>query len=226
MTLRCPSLYSNKDGPLNIYWQLADGSGGLERLTTNEFQQIPKSWSPDGQFLGFHENNPKTKKDLWTLRVSDRKAEPFLRTPFNEAGPTFSPDGHWVAYSSDESGRYEIYVQPFPGPGGKWQISTDGGLEPAWNRNGRELFYRSGKKMMAVEVGTTQSSFTAGKPKLLFQSDYVSVSPTQPNTAYDVSPDGQRFLMLKETGRAISNTQINIVQNWFEELKRRVPSGK
>ncbi len=218
------AFYSNKGGPANIWWQLADGSGGLEQLTTTQYPQIPRSWSPDGKTLAFHENNPTTKKDIWVLRLSDRKAEPFLRTPFNEGGPVFSPDGHWIAYISDESGRPEIYVQPFPGPGGKWQISTEGGNEPAWNRNGRELFYRSGNKMMAVDV-TTQPTFSAGKPKMLFEGQYVAVQPGLTGTAYDVSPDGQRFLMVKETEASISATQINVVLNWFEELKRRAPVG-
>ena len=218
------AFYSNKEGPANIWWQLADGSGGQERLTTDQYAQVPRSWSQDGQLLAFHENNPTTKKDLWVLRLSDRKAEPFLRTPFNEGGPVFSPDGHWIAYISDESGRPEIYVQPYPGPGGKWQISTEGGNEPAWNRNGRELFYRSGNKMMAVEV-TTQPTFSAGKPKALFEGQYVPVSPGLTGTAYDVSADGQRFLMVKETEASISATQINVVLNWFEELKRRAPVG-
>jgi serine/threonine-protein kinase len=218
------AFYSNKGGPANIWWQLADGSGGLEQLTTTQYPQIPRSWSPDGKTLAFHENNPTTKKDIWVLRLSDRKSEPFLRTPFNEGGPVFSPDGHWIAYISDESGRPEIYVQPFPGPGGKWQISTEGGNEPAWNRNGRELFYRSGNKMMAVDV-TTQPTFSAGKPKMLFEGQYVAVQPGLTGTAYDVSPDGQRFLMVKETEASISATQINVVLNWFEELKRRAPVG-
>ena len=105
------------------------------------------------------------------LRMSDRKAQPFLRTPFNEAAPRFSPDGRWLAYISDESGRYEIYVQPYPGPGGKWQISTEGGTEPVWNPNGRELFYRNGDKMMAVDIAT-QPGFSAGKPRMLFEGQY------------------------------------------------------
>jgi serine/threonine-protein kinase len=220
------SFYSTKDGPpANIFWQLADGSGGLERLGTSKYAQVPRSWSPDGQFLAFHENNPGTKKDIWVLRLSDRKAEPFLLTPFNEGGPTFSPDGHWLAYISDESGRQEIYVQPYPGPGGKWQISTEGGSEPEWDRNGRELFYRSGNKMMSVEV-TTQPTFSAGKPKVLFEGRYFAVQPPLAGTAYDVSLDGQRFLMVKETEATTSNTQINVVQNWFQELKQRVPTEK
>jgi eukaryotic-like serine/threonine-protein kinase len=220
------AVYSNKGGgATNLYWQLADGSGGLERLTTNDNLQIPKSFSPDGQLLAFHENNPKTQKDIWVLRMSDRKAQPFLVTPFNEGAPTFSPDGHWLAYVSNESGRPEIYVQPYPGPGGKWQISTEGGTEPAWNRNGKELFYRSGDKMMALDVAT-QPSFSAGKPRLLFERQYYKSDWPLISTAYDVSADGQRFLMVKGTEQAASVTQINVVLNWFEELKQKVPAGK
>jgi Tol biopolymer transport system component len=231
---------SNKEGPRNLFWQLADGSGGLERLTTSEFTQIPGSWSPDGQLLAFSEVNGATGYDIWVLRLGDtsqgsvqapsatsgqvRKAQPFLQTKFNEAAPQFSPDGHWLAYVSDESGRKEIYVQPYPGPGGKWQISTEGGVEPLWNRNGRELFYRSGKKMMAVEI-VTKPSFSPGTPKVLFEGQYQSL-PTISTPNYDVSPDGQRFLMLKPVEQVqAAPTQINVVLNWFEELKRRVPAG-
>jgi len=215
---------SNKEGPSNIFWQLADGSGGLERLSTSEYLHAPISWSPDGQVLAFFELNAATQRDIWVLRVSDHKAQPVLRTPFDEADPMFSPDGRWMAYISNESGRYEVYVQPYPGPGGKYQISTEGGTEPAWNRNGKELFYRSGDKMMAVDI-VTQPSFAAGTSRVLFEGRY-EVAPF-PITNYDVSPDGQRFLMLKpveQTGAAPA--QINVVLNWFEELKRRVPVGK
>ena len=219
------SFISNKEGQRNLFWQLADGSGGLERLATSEFVQIPGSWSPDGQLLAFSEVNVTTGYDIWVLRLSDRKAQPFLQTQFNEAAPQFSSDGHWLAYASDESGRKEIYVQPYPGPGGKWQISTEGGVEPLWNRNGRELFYRSGKKMMAVEIAT-KPSFSAGTPKMLFEGEYQSLlTISTPN--YDVSPDGQRFLMLKPAEQTqTAPTQINVVLNWFEELKQKVPTGK
>ena len=215
---------SNNAGPANLFWQLTDGSGGLERLTTSQSTQAPSSWSPDGRFLAFIEISPTTGYDIWVLRLSDRKAQPFLQTQFNETVPRFSPDGRWLAYVSDESGRYEVYVRPFPGPGGKWPISTEGGTEPVWNPKGRELFYRSGDKMMAVDIAT-QPSFSAGKPKVLFEGHYQPTPLTLPN--YDVSPDGQRFLMLKpiEAGEG-APTQINVVLNWFEELKRRVPTGK
>ena len=116
-------------------------------------------------------------------------------------------------------------VQPYPGPGGKWQISTDGGTEPLWNRNGRELFYRSGNKMMAVQV-ETQPSFAASKPAILFEKEYAASQFPSTGIAYDVSPDGQRFLMIKELEQSSAATQINVVLNWFEELKRRVPTGK
>jgi eukaryotic-like serine/threonine-protein kinase len=214
---------TSKEGPVNIFWQLADGSGGLERLTSSEYLQAPHSWSPDGQLLAFITASPTTGVDIWVLRLSDRKTQSFLRTPFTEGGPRFSPDGRWLAYVSDESGRFEIYVQPYPGPGGKWQISTEGGTEPVWNPNGGELFYRSGERMMAVAIAT-QPSFTAGKPRMLFKGQYVPTVTTPPN--YDVSPDGQRFLMLKSSEEEQKATQIVVVQNWFEELKRRVPTGK
>jgi eukaryotic-like serine/threonine-protein kinase len=214
---------SNKEGPQNLFWQLADGSGELEQLTTSEYSHYPHSWSPDGQLLAFMEVNPATGQDIWVLRLGDRKAQPFLRTAFSEGAPRFSPDGRWLAYASDESGRFEIYVQPYPGPGGKWQISAEGGNESAWNPNGRELFYRSGDKMMAVDIAT-QPGFAVGKPRLLFQGQYQPTTGTSPN--YDVSPDGKRFLMLKPTEQAeAAPTQINVVLNWFEELKRRVPPG-
>jgi serine/threonine protein kinase/Tol biopolymer transport system component len=223
---------SSKEGPLNIFWQLADGSGGVERLTTSDDTQTPNSWSPDGQLLAFNDINPTTGLDIWVLRIGDpspgsgqvRKAQPFLRAPFLHSAPRFSPDGRWLAYVSDESGRFEVYVQPYPGPGGKWQISTEGGTEPAWNPNGRELFYRSGDKMMGVDIAT-QSSFAAGKPRMLFEGPYLPTPVTFPN--YDVAPDGQRFLMLKASESAeAAPTQINVVLNWFEELKQKVPTGK
>ncbi len=216
---------SNKEGPNNLFWQLADGSGGLERLATSQYTQNLTSWSADGQLLAFFELSPTAQRDIWVLRLSDRKAQPFLRTPFNEGAATFSPDGRWLAYLSNESGRPEIYVQPYPGPGGKWQISTEGGTEPVWNRNGRELFYRSGNKLMAVQV-TTQPGFSPGKPTMLFEREYGASQFPATGVAYDVSPDGQRFLMVKETDQSTAVTQISVVLNWFEELKRRVPVEK
>jgi len=210
---------TDRAGPRNLFWQLADGSGGAESLLANDRGDVAGSWSPDGQTLAYQETSPGAGYDLWVFRLGDHKAQPFLQTRFNEISPRFSPDGRWIAYASDESGRYEIYVQPYPGPGGKWQISTDGGTEPVWVRNG-ELFYRSGDKMMAVET-TTQSNFSADKPKLLFERHYATYN-TMP--AYDVTPDGQRFLLAKTGGQAPE--EINVVLNWVEELKQKSTAGK
>jgi serine/threonine-protein kinase len=213
---------SNREGaPGGIFWQMADGSGGDERLSTPEqVADLAQSFSPDGQFIAFTRPDPKTQRDLWILSVKDRSRKVFLATPATEGAGRFSPDGRWLAYVSDESGRPEIYVQPFPGPGGKWQISTDGGSEPAWNPNGRELFYRTGDSMMAVPV-TTQPSFSAGRPTELFKGTYLASTFPLTGTTYDVTRDGQRFLMIKD--QAASATQINVVVNWFQELKRLVP---
>jgi len=215
---------SNKQGEWGLFWQMSDGSGGLERLFTSSSQaSVSYSWSPDGQLLTLTELDPRTEGDIWVLRLGDRKAQPFLQTPAFEDAPQLSPDGRWMAYASDEAGRREIYMQPYPGPGGKWQISTEGGSEPVWNPKGKELFYRVGDKMMVVDI-STQPSFAAGKPRQLFEGHYMSNVLARPN--YDVSPDGQRFLMLKavEQGQ-VAPTQINVVLNWTEELKRLVPTG-
>jgi len=146
-----------------------------------------------------------------------------LKPPSNETAPRFSPDGHWMAYVSDESGRWEVYVQPYPGPGGRWQISTEGGVEPVWNPSGRELFYRSGNRMMAVPV-TLAAGFAAGKPEALFEGPWLRTPRTLPN--YDVSGDGKRFLVLKADDQDESAPEIVVVQNWYEELKRRMAAGK
>jgi len=213
---------SNKEGRRSIFWQLADGSSGPERLTVGDYEQVPVSWSPDGQLLAYVEANPVTQEDIWILRLSDRKQLPFLRTQFNENAPTFSPDGNWLAYASDESGRFEVYVQPYPGPGPKYQISSEGGSEPAWNPNGKELFYRTGNKMMSTKV-TIRPSFSAGQARVLFEGQYVTgAAPEGESTAYCVMPDGKHMILRKQSG---TTSQIMVVLNWFEDLKRRVPSG-
>ena len=211
-------------GPENLFWKAADGSGPAEQLTESERRQLPSSWSPDGQVLAFGELHPTTGYEIWVLPLQgERKPRPFLQTQFSERAPVFSPDGHWLAYTSNESGRSEVYVQPYPGPGGKWQISNEGGNEPLWAKNGRELFYRDGDKMMAVPV-TTQPTFRAGAPTLLFEGQYHNDFNWSPPN-YDVTPDGQRFLMI-QPGEQEAATQINVVLNWFEELKRLAPTDQ
>ncbi|MBZ5620760.1 MAG: protein kinase [Acidobacteriia bacterium] len=209
---------SSRMGPPNLFWQPADGSGNAERLTHSEFLNVAGSWSPDGRTVAYFEIAPETGNDIWTVGVGDRKAEVFLKTPSNETAPRFSPDGKWIAYSSDESGRWEVYVRPYPGPGPKYPISTEGGTEPAWNSSGHELFYRIGNRMMAVDVLLTPG-FSAGKPKILFEGPWLPSPMT--GADYDVSSDGKRFLMLKAAEPESGPRQIVVVQNWFEVLKRR-----
>ena len=202
---------SNKAGTWNLYWRPANGSGAEERLTTADESDTPSSWSPDGKVLAF----AKGTREIWILPLEgDRKPQPFLRTSSSNMTPQFSPDGHSLAYVSDESGGAQVYVQPYPGPGRKWQISTDGGTQPQWNPNSRELFYRNGDTTMAVDV-TTSPTFSAGKSRMLYQG-----------LAGNVSRDAQRFLAMQPVEPGQPPTQINVVLNWFEELKQKVPAGK
>jgi serine/threonine-protein kinase len=203
-----------------LFWQSADGAGSAEDLTTGKLSQnnIPSSWSPDGQELAFLEGG--AVRNIWILPLKDRTPHVFIASQAFESAPSFSPDGRWIVYTSTESGRSEVYVRPYPGQGGKWQISTEGGTEPVWNPKGRELFYRDGQKMMAVDY-TAQPTFSAGKPRMLFQGSYT---PTPRSASdYDVSSDGQRFLMLKAAEQAPG--EISVVLNWTAELKQKVPAG-
>ena len=203
-----------------LFWQPADGGGSAEELTTGKLARnnIPSSWSPDGQEFAYLQDG--VARNIWILPLKDRTPHVFAASPAYESGPSFSPDGHWITYTSNESGRTEVYVRPYPGPGGKWQISTEGGAEPVWNPKGRELFFRDGQKMMAVDY-TAQPTFSAGKPKMLFQGPYT---PTPRSASdYDVSSDGQRFLMLKAAEQAPG--EISVVLNWTAELKQKVPAG-
>jgi serine/threonine-protein kinase len=206
----------------NLYWMRADGSGPIERLTTSDLNQVPLDWSPDGKTLVYYETVSASATDLWTLTLDgDRTPKRLLATPFSELSARFSPDGRYLAYISDRSGRLEVYVQPFPGPGEVRQISIDGGTEPVWARNGRELFFRQGEKMMVVDVATSPA-FSASRPRVLFEGRY-EVSFLVPGARfYDVSPDGQRFLMVKSEATDAPR-QLHLIVNWFEELKRLVP---
>jgi Tol biopolymer transport system component len=210
-----------------VMWVPADRSAPPSVLAAGEKTPLaPSSISSDGKLLlGWY----PLEKELWALPLegsanggSSRVAGPrsILESEFVKSYPDLSPDGHWVAYSAGDTGRQEIYVTRYPDAGPKITISTDGGELPRWSRNGRELFYRSGKKMMAVEV-QTGPAFHAGRPKVLFERNY--------RRTYDVSADGRRFLMTKPPAAQQSpqtSDQVTIVFNWFEELRRRVPIGK
>jgi Tol biopolymer transport system component len=196
----------------------------MERLTTSEYDQYPGSWASDGQTLALVEDDSNKEGDIALLETNSGRLRPFLNSQFDEIYPEFSPDGHWIAYVSDESARYEVYVRPFPGPGMKHQLSSQGGIQPLWARNGRQLFYRWEDQVWAVDV-QTDGGFSTGKPRLLFERS--GYSPGDPIRSYDLSLDGQRFLMVKlEQRKPAPVTELTLVQNWFEELKRLVPTGK
>lgn len=212
---------SDAEGAGDIFWTAADGGGQPERLSDSEFVQIPESWSPDGRTLAFREFSPDTRNDIWMLSLDDeRTARPFLQSSANETYAAFSPNGRWIAYTSDESGRREVFVRSFPDPSAKRQVSTEGGFDPLWNPNGRELFYRRDGQMLAVET-KTDGELVLGTPRLLFESDsYLSQG-----SSYDVSGDGKRFVMIDRGKSVPPPSELVLVQNFAEELKRLVPTG-
>jgi serine/threonine-protein kinase len=222
---------SASGGPRNLSWISVDGSSQGDRLTTSNRSQVPSSWSPDRKTLAFVQEAGGANFDIWLLSVGDgpAAAHPFLATSSIEQWPEFSPDGRWLAYGSDESGRHEVYVRAYPGPGLKEKVSVNGGTQPAWAANGRELFYTEPApdgaltKMMAVPV-TQGERFTAGRPQMVFEGRYPTFNLVR---GYDVTHDANRFLMHRISGdsEVPPITQIVVVANWQEELKRLVPAN-
>ena len=219
---------SDREGGWNVFSVPADGSGQPVQLTKSEYPTTATSWTPDGKVLATQQGRPNSGLDVAIFRLDgDGPGEPevLLGTPFNEAQPIFSPDGHWLAYTSDESGRAEVYVRPFPGPGGKSQVSTEGGGHPLWAGNGRELFYLNGDKMMAVSL-STEPELRPSRPTELFEGRYgqAPLFIVQELLYHDVARDGQHFVMIKPVESESEPTQLDVVLNWFEELKARVPT--
>jgi dipeptidyl aminopeptidase/acylaminoacyl peptidase len=183
---------------------------------------FPHSWAPDGKVLAFYEVNPKTARDIWILTRDGNRyvASPFLVTASNERSPAFSPNGKWLAYVSDEPGRDEVFIRPYPGPGKVWSVSNAGGREPVWSRDGRELFYRSADQVVAVSISEAPG-LTIGPPRALFgnRADiYFAPSGSQ---SYDVGPDG-RFVMTDADVTAAPRA-VNVSVNWLDDLRRKVP---
>jgi len=224
----------DKGGAINLWWIRADGAGDAQRLTESTSAQFAGSWGPDGKVLAFTEQNPTTGPDIMTLAIEGneksgwkpREPKPFVNSNFVETQPAFSPDGHWLAYMSNESGGFEVYVRPFPGPGGKWQVSTGGGFLPKWSRNGKELFYRTtDSKIMVVEYSVSGDSFRAGKPQLWSPGQFADRGL---NNNFDLHPDGKRFAVLKAPGteQNAAVNKVNFIFNFFDELRSKFPSNK
>jgi serine/threonine-protein kinase len=204
-------------GGVDVYWKAAHGRGNAERLLAGDHARFPRSFSPDGRTLAITEYHSELLRNILLLHL-DGPAEPvsLLATRFDEYSPMISPDGRWLAYVSDESGRDEVYVQPFPEGAGRWTISTGGGREPVWSPDGRELFYRRGNTVMAVAV-TATPAFQAGRPEVLFQGRFQQ--GVYGSHGYDISPDGQRFLMV-EPGAESALDRIHVVLDGFTHLEQ------
>jgi len=214
-------------GRPQLFRQSVTGSGSAELLATLEQPAgAMTSCSPDGKeflFARADPKHPRLDQDVWVVQLKQNQEysqRSYIQREINQREAVWSPNGQWVAYSSDESGRWEIYVEPYPGPGPKVPVSTEGGQQPMWSRDEKELFYRNGNKMMAVAV-ETESQFRVTGPIELFEGRYLSTASLQ---NYDVAPDG-RFLMIREP-RESAPLGVNVVLNWFDELKRLVPMEK
>jgi Tol biopolymer transport system component len=218
-----------------LQWIRSDGAGEPQPLLESKTDLRPYSFSPDGKRLAFADSSSETGYDLWTLPLdlSDPehpkagKPELFLRTMADEWEPAFSPDGRWIAYRSNATGFAEIYVQPFPGPIGKWLISTGGGRHPVWSRNGRELFYQAqDNRIMVVTYTAKGDSFAADKPR-----PWARTQILEPNVLYwnlDLAPDGKRFVVSprpEAAGGQKGSVHVTVLLNFFDELRRRVPVG-
>jgi hypothetical protein len=209
---------SNAKGPLDLYYKAADGTGSEKLLYADGAAKAPTSWSPDGKFLLY--NTVGNTWDTWALPLGPKGATgapsklfPWLAPRLQNGLAKFSPDGNWVAYMSGESGRPEIYVAPFPGPGAKRQISTDGGSFPRWREDGKEIFYVGlNRTLMAAEVSIKSGSVEVGAIRSL------GIPVTAPHYRYDVSADGQRFLVAAPVEQ---KSPLTLVQNWTALLKKK-----
>jgi serine/threonine-protein kinase len=224
-----------KGGTYNLWWIRADGGGNAQRLAESKSAQYAGSWRFDGKALAFSQYNAGTNLDIMILPIEGNEKSvwksgeptPFLNTPSAEGEPAFSPDGRWLAYQSSESGSYEVYVRPFPGPGGKWQISTDAGYLPKWSRNGRKLFYRTGdNKIMVVTYTATGDSFHADRPQLWSPGQFTELGLFTYN--FDLHPDGKRIAVLKApgAGQSAAANKITFIFNFFDEVRGKFSSGK
>ena len=206
---------SNRDGPEDLYRKPSDGSGADQLVVRSDLAKHASDWSPDGRVVIYDYHSPTRAQDLW-IAPADGSGEPtpFLEGAGDESQAQFSPDGKWIAYRSQESGRAEVFVRTFPGPGGQWQVSPSGGYAPRWRRDGKELFYIApDRRLMAVAVRTS-TSFETSAPIPLFQTE---IEHTGGPYHYDVAADGQRFLL--RTPDESHHRSITVVLNWPAALR-------
>ena len=209
-----------RKGLSDLYRKRSNGAGSEELIFESPLQKNIDDWSPDGRFLLFNAEDPKTGRDLWVIPLDgDRKASPFLRSNFEEHRGQFSPDGHFIAYVSNESGRHEINVRPFPGPGGQWQVSAGGGIQPRWSADGREIYYIAPDgKLMATPIVVKDGAVEPGTATALFQTRIPGGGTTAyTRQQYDVSRDG-RFLVTTTLDES-ETSPITLLLNWKPPTK-------
>ena len=211
---------SSRAGSTNVYLRRADGSGGEEQLTSSQYTLFPQSWSAHHAALALSETGAQSSLHVALLPMQGSRTPVPVPIEESVSTPSLSSDGEWLAYVSNTSGRNEVYVRPYPGPGAALQVSTSGGDEPVWARQGHELFFRRGEALMAVDLRPAGSRMTAGPTNLLFSGRYATGGV---RTGYDVSADGRTFLMVKLLQPRESLSQFNLVMNWFEAIKQRAP---
>ena len=206
---------SDRTGLRDIYRELARGAGSPELLLGSKERKNVEGWSPDGKFILYNVNS----SSVWAVPIDgDRKPFAVLKTSFSERQSSISPDGHWIAYESLESGRDEIFIQSFPPSSGKWQISNAGGSQPSWRGDGKELFFLNGTKIMAVDIRISGGGVEAGLPHELF--DVPDLLPLPLRNSYLATPDGQRFLVCVVTRADANANRLTVVQNWPSLLKK------
>jgi serine/threonine-protein kinase len=212
-------VYFSPQTERGVYWKRSDGSGNEEVLLKDPHTEVPTSVTPDGRTLAYTRRDPKTNLDIMTI-ATDGSGEPrpLVQTRAQEGGARFSPDGRHVAYVSDESGRFEVYLMEYPGPGGRWQISRTGGKDPIWSADGRRLYFRAGDSLMAATI-TTQPVFSSGAPELIVEEAYDGLLGTIDRANYDVAPDG-RILLIRNPGVDSRRSQVRLILNFFQDLAR------
>lgn len=210
---------SSRSGVPDLYVKPSSGAGSEELLVKSMNPKGAQDWSPDGRYILYGELDPKTNADIWVLPLfGDRKPFLFLQTPFAESQGRFSPNGKWLAYGSAESGTNQVYVRPFPPAAGQWMVSVNGGIQPRWRADGKELFYiGADRKLTVVEVKEDGSNFTAGTPKPLFEARFAFILP---GALYDVTRDGQRFAMIVPVEES-SPAPLTVVLNWTAGIKKQ-----
>ena len=207
---------SNRSSRRDLYLKSDTGTGNEELLLKAEVGNSATDWSSDGRYILFEARDARNQADIWALSMVDRKPIPILQTQFQETEAVFSPDGHWIAYTSNESGKDEVYVTPFPGAGRKWQISPNGGSRPRWPKRGNEILYLGpGDKLSATEFSLLDDTFTVGRSRVLY-----GIRPSRPGTLFDVSPDGKR-LLVNSGAQDQSSDPITLMLNWPTEAERK-----